>query len=695
MADTYLLAKELLGSRTNYDLASLCEELLTPHSVLISDTPSASALSVCTTPGGRVPKILAQQLTSYLHSAACHSARLMCAMQAVPLTRELSTLSHFLWSRTLLGRRAERNDYLLSHHFLRAKFLLPQCPDESKGTFPGGLVLDPVVGLYDSFVLLLDFNSLYPSVIREFNVCPSTARGGSELTAQSFSEEPGVLPGILKTLVERRRSVKTLLNSTPQEQRPKLHVRQLALKLTANSIYGCLGYHRSRFYFMPLAKFITQTGRSILDRTRNQVEKQFNVDVVYGDTDSIMVDTKIPNQSLAHYERALKMGQEISQAVNKNYRVLQLELEDVYGKILLLKKKKYAGVKIKDYSEKIFHTEMKGLDLVRRDWSRLVRTVGLRVLNIMFDEESIDNAGSSVCRYLEEVAGQLDRGEIPLDQFVVTKSLTKAPSGYGEPENLPHVYVALEMLKRGMQVAAGNEIAYIVCTEEGDASKKVALRCRHPTWMVGEKPDVVWYKEHQLRPTISRLCTHLPDLPMQRLCQCLGIASPAPVNEGIPTIRDATLAQDLGSYLTTERVPVEYRRIVDEAAAACAFCGVSAPFISTMKQLDCPSCQRSPPMKFCVSLLLRYLHQAAAASFRPTLRCPECHASAHVVSLSEQSCGQTPACDKAFEQGLGPAAYYGMVEYLDMLVESPELKRHIATVRSRNKFELVNLAAIW
>lgn len=129
-------------------------------------------------------------------------------------------------SRTLLGGRSERNEYLLLHAFSEKDYIVPdkqnkfQETDEDeeakrpksgkkKPTYSGGLVLDPKVGFYDKFILLMDFNSLYPSIIQEYNICfttiPASADGDIVLPDQSLP--PGILPTEIRKLVESRREV--------------------------------------------------------------------------------------------------------------------------------------------------------------------------------------------------------------------------------------------------------------------------------------------------------------------------------------------------------------------------------------------------------------------------------------------------------------------------------------------------------
>ncbi len=177
-------------------------------------------------------------------------------------------------------------------HFLHSKFFFFQGEEgegpsssgrgKRKPAYSGGLVLEPKRGFYDRFILLLDFNSLYPSIIQEYNICfttidhahPPPGGAGQEAEEDEWlsrlrlpepSEPLGVLPSEIRVLVERRRKVKQLLKES--RGNPDLcteyDIRQKALKLTANSMYGCLGFPNSRFYAKPLAALVTSKGREV------------------------------------------------------------------------------------------------------------------------------------------------------------------------------------------------------------------------------------------------------------------------------------------------------------------------------------------------------------------------------------------------------------------------------------------------
>ena len=233
LCDTLLTAKELLTGQTSYSLSSLAKTQL-------KVTGRAEIEPVDVPAWCKTSEHIVHLAKHTLNDAQLVQS-LMFKLQALPLTKQLTNIAGNLWGRTLKGNRAERNEYLLLHEFHRLKYLVPEKRsakqrDEELGEagggggkkgYSGGLVLEPKKGLYDSFILLLDFNSLYPSLIQEYNLCFTTIdwsksngsgnddkgapQGDALPSLPDTSLDRGVLPRVIKTLVDRRKNVKRFM----------------------------------------------------------------------------------------------------------------------------------------------------------------------------------------------------------------------------------------------------------------------------------------------------------------------------------------------------------------------------------------------------------------------------------------------------------------------------------------------------
>ncbi|KAI0976206.1 hypothetical protein F4678DRAFT_416288 [Xylaria arbuscula] len=561
-------------------------------------------------------------------------AALALRTQILPLTKVLTNLAGNSWARTLTGTRAERNEYILLHEFHRNKYI---CPDKQffkgrqkaedadeddsahskkKDKYKGGLVFEPEKGLYDKFVLVMDFNSLYPSIIQEYNICFTTVeRAGLSDDEDGVPEVPteqeqGILPKLIATLVSRRRQVKSLMKdkSATPEQLATWDIKQLALKLTANSMYGCLGYTKSRFYARPLAVLTTFKGREILRSTKELAESK-SLQVIYGDTDSVMINANV--ESVAD---ALKVGNEFKKAVNERYRLLEIDIDNVFRRILLQAKKKYAAINLVEVAGGKFveSMEVKGLDMKRREYCGLSKEISSRILNEILSGDETEVAIQRIHEYLREISGKMREHSIPVQKYIIYTQLGKAPKEYPNADSMPQVQVALREIARGKNVRRGDVIPYVVTGDSKTSSEPVAKRAYTPQDLTKKdsdlKVDVEWYIGKQIFPPVERLCANITGTSTTQLAEQLGLDVRRYANNS----SSQSNSNDLEIHPLESQISDEIRfSSCARLSLRCRKCKVSSPFNGllpsapgteasqamtvTAQGVSCPSCSSLIP----------------------------------------------------------------------------------------------------
>ncbi|KAF7370942.1 DNA polymerase [Mycena sanguinolenta] len=548
-------AKSMISS-TTWSLTEMCKTHLNRYREDIDPDDTASYFDAMVSKPDRMLTFVRHcELDAHYHMAIASK------VQILPLTKQLTNLAGNSWNKTLNGGRAERNEYILLHEFHRLKYICPdktwgkkskpppEVEDEEGGKstkkkrdkYKGGLVFEPKRGLWDKYILVMDFNSLYPSIIQEYNIDFTTVNVDEEFDAEGEEKIPdppahdvaqGVLPRLIKTLVDRRRTVKSLMKdrSTSAAQLKQYDIRQQALKLTANSMYGCLGFEYSRFYARPLAALTTFKGREILTHTRELAENM-DLDVVYGDTDSVFVNT-----NATEFDQAFKISGKFKKAVNEQYKLLEIDLDGVFQRLLLLQKKKYAALKVEDGNGTKTSTEVKGLDMKRREYCSLSKNVSQYVLNQILSGDAPEDVVHNIHQYLTTVGQNVREEKVKLEDFTVYKRLGKNPEDYPDVKSQPHVQVALRMKLRGGNAKLGDVIPYVFCLAEGEQTAKTAQadRAKHPEEFKkvdsGLKLDFEYYLGHQVLPPIERLCEPIEGTDRSRLAECLGELSASPVS---------------------------------------------------------------------------------------------------------------------------------------------------------------------
>ncbi|KAK2584167.1 hypothetical protein KPH14_006597 [Odynerus spinipes] len=533
ICDIQISAKELNLKVRSYDLQSLCIAVLKHKENEYKELKPGE----CPLFYNTIEKM--ENLMKRTLMEASYILSITFELDVLPLALQITCIAGNILSRTLSAGRAERNEYLLLHAFHLKNYITPDKQQgkakkdidgnsrRKKAAYAGGLVLTAQKGFYDTLILLMDFNSLYPSIIQEYNLCFTTVPGAAyanyeDLEIPDSSLEPGIVPTEIRKLVESRVEIKKLMktpNISP-ELKMQYNIRQMALKLTANSMYGCLGATHCRFYAKGLAALITSKGREILQDTKSMVEK-LNYDVIYGDTDSIMIKTNILD-----YDEVFSIGRKIKQEVNKLYKKVELDIDGVFRYLLLLQKKKYAAVtmtKLPDGKIQL-NQEHKGLDIVRRDWCQLASETGKKILDQLFSEQSGDTRVEEVFSILQNVSKSIRENQVSLSSLIITKQLSRNPNEYPDRKQA-HVAIALRLNKEGGRMwKVGDTISYIICEDGTD--KSATERAYHIDEFKKRdnlKVDINYYLMSQILPVVLRICEPIEGIDDVLLAKNLGL----------------------------------------------------------------------------------------------------------------------------------------------------------------------------
>jgi DNA polymerase-2 len=328
-------------------------------------------------------------------------------------------------------------------HLHRSGYIAPSAPASDGIESPGGYVMDSVPGLY-RHILVLDFKSLYPSIIRTFLIDPkglveSLHQEDSDTVegylGARFSRKDPILPRLIKHLSEQRELAKTNHNA-PLSQ---------AIKIIMNSLYGVLGSRGCVFHDAKLASSITMRGHEIMKQTRSWIEEA-GFEVIYGDTDSTFVwlgnDFDENKVQATGKELAAKINELWLQQLSDKFDIdsfLELEFETHFEQFFMPtlrgsaegSKKRYVGTKKDSFGK----TELvfKGMEQVRSDWSPLARRVQYELYERLFSQQDVEE-------YIKFTIDQLNSGALT-EELVFVKNLRRNLEDY-TAKSSPHLKAA-------------------------------------------------------------------------------------------------------------------------------------------------------------------------------------------------------------------------------------------------------------
>jgi len=444
--------------------------------------------------------------------------KLSCLANYTEMARVTGVPFNFLLSR---GQQIK----FLSQMYRKAleqKLVIPNLRSESTDEqYEGATVIEPTRGYYDVPIATLDFASLYPSIIQAHNLCYTTLLNKAAVEkfglkkGEDYSVTPngdmfatvkqrkGLLAQILEELLAARKQAKReLAVETDPFKKSVLNGRQLALKISANSVYGLTGATTGKLPCLEIASSTTSYGRQMIEKTKAEVEAKYciangyshDAQVIYGDTDSVMV--KFGMKDLAD---AMKLGEEAAAYVSSKFiKPIKLEFEKVYFPYLLINKKRYAGL-YWTKPEKHDKMDTKGIETVRRDNCLLVQTVIEKVLRMILIDQDVPGAQE----YVKNTIADLLQNKVDMSKLVITKALTK--ESYDAKQ--AHVELAARMKKRdaGSAPGLGDRVAYVMV--KGSSGSKNFENSEDPIFVLENNVpiDTRYYLDNQLAKPLGRI----------------------------------------------------------------------------------------------------------------------------------------------------------------------------------------------
>jgi DNA polymerase I len=367
--------------------------------------------------------------------------------------------------------------------------LIPRKREQIYMPYAGGLVFDPKPGLHEN-IAVLDFKSMYPNIMITYNLSPDTylspeqqAPEGEVFEAPEvkhrFRKEPaGFYKEALTYLIGIRGQIrKEMKNLKPQTVEYNiLDARQKAVKIVTNAVYGYAGWTGARWYIKPVAEAASAWGRFIIQSAAQMAEEK-GLERIYGDTDSLF---------LSNNPSAIA---ELTEQIREEYG-LEVEVGETYQRVFFTEaKKRYAGLR-RDGS-----LDIVGLEVIRGDWAEVAKLVQEKVLEIILKDQS----PKSAVNYVHTIIRQLRQKQVPLQNLIIWKTLTKPPHKYGI--KAPHVEAAKQLMEQGWRLSSGDKVGYVILQGKG----RLYSRVMPYVYAKLDEVDGDYYVEHQVVPAAARI----------------------------------------------------------------------------------------------------------------------------------------------------------------------------------------------
>jgi DNA polymerase I len=366
---------------------------------------------------------------------------------------------------------------------------VPKRIEQPYRPYVGAIVLKPEPGLHEN-IAVLDFKSMYPSIMIAYNVSPDTYVSPKEPMPSSgvyeapevkyrFRKEPaGFYKEVLSYLINVRDEIRSRMKQVSPEsvEYRVLDARQKAVKVITNASYGYAGWIGARWYIKPVAEAAAAWGRhTILDAIK--MAEKAGLKVVYGDTDSIFVKHEPKKIEKLSKEIEAKFG-------------LEIKPDEVYVRIFFTEaKKRYAGL-LSDGK-----LDIVGLEVMRGDWAAIAKKVQEKVLEIILKEQSPKKA----TRFVQQCISELRQKRVPYRDLIIWKTLTKPAEEYAVKAS--HVEAARMLREKGWELSVGDKVGYVVVIGTG----RLYERIKPYVFASYDEIDIEYYVSKQVVPAAARV----------------------------------------------------------------------------------------------------------------------------------------------------------------------------------------------
>jgi len=424
----------------------------------------------------------------------------------LPQIYELAELCGQLLFDTSRMTYSQLVEWYLSKRAFAMNIIIPNQPKWEEvqerreyAPYEGGFVKEPIGGLHEE-IAVMDFRSLYPSIIASFNINPETLncnccrKDGYEVPGTNYwfcKKKKGFVSTVIKELIDRRIELKKEMIKKSKEH-VRLNNEQLAVKTVTNATYGYFGFSGSKWYCHECASSSAAFGRFFIKKVIEEAEKE-GFTVIYGDTDSMFVKTE------GDLKNKVKMFLE---KINKDLPgIIELNLQGFYKRGIFIPRGVGPGTAKKRYAliDNKGVLTIRGLEKVRRDWCNASKDTQEMVLKLILEKKDVKGA----VRYVRSIIEKLRKKEIPLKDLVIIEQISKPLSEYKVIG--PHVVAARKIKERGRPLGEGMPILFVITKGKGSISERA-----EPFEDVDIKDvDNDYYIGHQIIPASLRILTVL------------------------------------------------------------------------------------------------------------------------------------------------------------------------------------------